>query len=89
MLAVTRTTGQTTGIALLGALWASRVFFYAGEVLPEGATGASPAAQAAGLQDALLSIVILIGVALLLAVWALIQERRQRADEILKAPVTQ
>lgn len=89
MLAVTRTTGQTTGIALLGALWASRVFFYAGKVLPEGATGALPAAQAAGLQDALLSVVILIGAALLLAVWALIQERRQRADEILKAPVTQ
>lgn len=89
MLAVTRTTGQTTGIALLGALWASRVFFYTGEVLVDGATAASANAQAAGLQDTILGIAILIGAALLLAVWALIQERRHRADEILKAPVTQ
>jgi MFS family permease len=89
MLAVTRTTGQTTGIALLGALWASRVFFYAGEFLPDGATAASADAQAAGLQDTILGIAILIGAALLLAVWALIQERRHRADEILEAPATQ
>jgi MFS family permease len=89
MLAVTRTTGQTTGIALLGALWASRVFFYAGEVLSEGATGASPNAQVEGLQDALLSIVVIIGVALLLAVWSLIRERRQRTEEILEVQTTQ
>ena len=61
MLAITRTMGQTTGIALLGALWAGRVFYYAGEALSGGATEAAPEAQAAALQDTFLSMVVAIG----------------------------
>jgi hypothetical protein len=80
-LAITRTLGQTTGIALLGALWASRVFYYAGSVLEGGATEAAAEAQAAGLQDTFQAITIAIIGALLLAFWALITERRRRAKE--------
>jgi MFS family permease len=76
ILAMTRTVGQTTGIALLGALWAGRVIYYAGQALSEGATEASPEAQAAALGDTFLIIVIGMSLALLLAVLALIQERR-------------
>jgi MFS family permease len=77
MLAVTRTLGQTTGVALLGAVWATRVFRHAGQTLPGGATGASPAAQVAGLHDTFAFIIIVIGTALAMAVWALVRARRQ------------
>jgi EmrB/QacA subfamily drug resistance transporter len=77
MLAVTRTLGQTTGVALLGAVWATRVFRHAGQTLPGGATWASPAAQVAGLHDTFAFIMIVIGTALAMAVWALVRARRQ------------
>ncbi len=89
-LAITRTLGQTIGIALLGALWASRVFYYAGEALPDGATGAPPEAQVAALQDTFLILVIAIGTALVIALWALFQERRKQADKkIVEVKATQ
>ncbi len=81
MLAMTRTLGQTTGIALLGALWASRVFYYAGQALSDSATEASPEAQAAALNDTFLIIVVAMVTNLLLAIGAMIQERR-RADPL-------
>jgi EmrB/QacA subfamily drug resistance transporter len=80
-LAITRMLGQTTGIALLGALWASRVFYHTGSVLSGGATEATAEAQASGLQDTFQVITIAIIGALLLAFWALIAERRRRAKE--------
>ena len=51
LLSISRAVGQTTGIAVLGALWAARVAFYNGAPPPGGATTAPPAAQVAGLQD--------------------------------------
>jgi len=78
LLSITRTLGQTTGIATLGALWASRVAHHAGSELPAGATSAPAAAQVAGLGDSFSMIVILLTLALGLAAWGLIQERRGR-----------
>jgi EmrB/QacA subfamily drug resistance transporter len=78
LLAITRTLGQSVGIAALGALWASRVFGQAGQVLPGGATTAPAAAQVAGLNDTFRLVLFLVGGALLLAVWALVRERRAR-----------
>jgi EmrB/QacA subfamily drug resistance transporter len=78
LLSITRTLGQTTGIAALGALWASRVAHRAGSALPAGATAAPAAAQVAGLNDTFSLVVILIALALSLAAWGLIQERRSR-----------
>jgi len=78
LLSVTRTLGQSTGIAVLGAIWASRVLAHAGQGLPGGATDAGAAAQVAGLNDTFLVCVVLIALALLLAVWGLVQERRAR-----------
>jgi EmrB/QacA subfamily drug resistance transporter len=84
MLAVDRSLGQTTGIAVLGAIWASRAFYYAGGMLETGATGASPEAQVAALQDTFVVIVVLIGIALALAVWALVHEIRQASRAALE-----
>jgi hypothetical protein len=76
LLAFTRTLGQTTGIAVLGALWAGRVIYYAGEALQGGATTAPLAIQVAALQDTFMVVMMLIGLALILGIWGLVQERR-------------
>ena len=76
LLAITRTLGQTAGIAVLGALWASRVVFRTGDVLQGGATTAPPAIQVAALGDTFSVAMILTGLALMLGIWGLVQERR-------------
>ena len=78
MLSVTRTLGQTTGIAILGALWTGQVFKHVGNVLPGGATTASVAAQVAGLQTTFLLVSVLIFLALLLSIWGLREESKQK-----------
>jgi MFS family permease len=78
MLAVTRTLGQTTGIATLGALWAGQVFKHTGEVLSAGATAAPIPAQVFALRDTFVIVSILIFAALLLSIWGLREERKQK-----------
>ena len=60
MLAVNRTLGQTTGIAMLGAIWASRVFHYSGSSSLINATDAPVQAQVSGLQDSFYIIVLML-----------------------------
>lgn len=78
LLSLTRTLGQTTGIALLGAIWAGRTAYYEKPSLP-GIAAKDPAiAQVLGLNDTFMVIVALIGAALLLSAWALLKERTAR-----------
>jgi MFS family permease len=81
MLSVTRTLGQTTGIALLGAIWAGRVLFYTGFLPEAGAAAAPAAAQVAGLRDAFHVGAALVGLALILSISSLLQERRTRSGQ--------
>ena len=85
LLSITRTMGQTMGIAVVGALWASRTLFHHGFSLPEGATGAPAGAQVAGLHDAFLVVMGLLAFALGLSVWGLVQERRMRRMAALQS----
>jgi EmrB/QacA subfamily drug resistance transporter len=78
LLAITRTLGQTVGIATLGALWASRIIYRLGSAPEGGATTAPVAVQVNALQDTFLFVVVLIAVALMLGGWGLLQERRGR-----------
>jgi EmrB/QacA subfamily drug resistance transporter len=78
LLSITRTLGQIAGIAVLGALWASRVAYRVGSALPDGATAAPPAAQVAALGDTFRAIVVLLALAVLLAAWGLVLERRSQ-----------
>ncbi len=78
MLAMTRTLGQTTGIAILGALWAGQVFKHAGEVLAGGATSAPVPAQVFALRDTFVIVSVLIMTALLLSIWGLSEERKRK-----------
>jgi MFS family permease len=76
LLSTTRTLGQTIGVAIMGALWASRVAFYAGGPVEGGATAAPMRAQLSGLQDTFVAGIVLIALGLGLSVWGLIRERR-------------
>ncbi len=81
LLAISRTLGQTTGIALLGALWAGRTMIYEGGVLAGGATEATAVAQIRGLHDTFLFMILLMLAALVLAGWALVKEKELRPVE--------
>ena len=76
LLAVTRTLGQVTGVAVLGALWATRVLLYHGTPLPGGATTAPPLVQVAALQDTYRAAAAMVFIALVVGLVALRQERR-------------
>jgi EmrB/QacA subfamily drug resistance transporter len=65
LLSITRTLGQTSGIAALGAVWAARVAFYTGMHGHHNPTDMDIAAQVSGLQDTLIVISVMIAVALI------------------------
>jgi EmrB/QacA subfamily drug resistance transporter len=88
MLALNRALGQTIGIALLGAAWAGRTFYHAGQIPPEGAPGAPAAAQVAGLNDIYLGLAVLLAVALGLAIWAFARERQTSSRRAAQADTT-
>jgi len=75
LLAMTRLVGQIAGIAVLGALWASRTAAYAGAAWGGDPSRAPAAAQVAALRDTCTLAVALVAGALLLGAWALRQER--------------
>jgi hypothetical protein len=78
LLSITRTLGQTVGIALMGALWAGRTAYYAGGLPAGGVTSAARSAQIAGLQDTFLGALGLIFLALILSIWGFTQQRAQQ-----------
>lgn len=77
LLSVTRTLGQTTGIAVMSAIWAGRVAFYLGAQGAAEATVAPATVQVAALNDTFRVAVVLLVLALGLATWGLIYERRR------------
>jgi EmrB/QacA subfamily drug resistance transporter len=83
ILAVNRTLGQMTGIAVLGAIWASRVIAYSGSSVEGGATNAKPIYQVAGLNDTFSVAVVVILAALSLSIWSYIQDRREKKSLVL------
>ena len=78
MLALTRTLGQSTGIAIIGAIWAALTINYSESIRVTSATNAPAAAQVSALQNTFIFTSSIILVALMLALWALIKERRMR-----------
>jgi EmrB/QacA subfamily drug resistance transporter len=84
MLAITRSLGQTVGIAVLGAVWVNRIKFYSGETSPLGMMSASAESQVAGLQDTLTFITILMSITFLSALWGPVQNHLFRRCRKLK-----
>ncbi len=70
MLSITRTLGQTTGVAVLGAIWAAQTLLYAGRSFSGRTTEAPAAAQVAALQDTILLMVVPICLGLAFCVWS-------------------
>jgi MFS family permease len=73
LLSLTRTIGQTTGIAFLGAFWENRVAVYSGGFIHQDATRASFLNQVLGLHDTFIFVVILLVIAFFTSLWALFQ----------------
>jgi EmrB/QacA subfamily drug resistance transporter len=78
LLAVTRSLGQTVGIAVLGALWTAFVYRSAGGFVAGGATVASPEDQVAGLRAVTFIVTVLVAIALVVALWTWRLESRER-----------
>jgi hypothetical protein len=86
LLALTRILGQITGIAVLGALWATRVAARAGGLPAAGLSAAPPTAQLGGLQDAMSVAAVVVLVAFSLAAWALRVEHSKRRLPVSRSP---
>jgi EmrB/QacA subfamily drug resistance transporter len=74
MLGITRNTGQLTGIAVLGAIWALRVAYHHGA--PVDAQTAPGVSQAAALRDVGMVNTAMVAIALGLSLWGLAEEKR-------------
>ena len=61
LVSITRTLGQTIGVATVGAVWAARTIYHHGAILPGGVTTAPAATQIAGLQDTFVAVALLTG----------------------------
>ncbi len=72
---IARTLGRTSGIAALGALWASRVTAHAGPDYIGGVTEAAAAFQIAGLRDVTYAALAIVAVALILSAWGILEAR--------------
>lgn len=82
MLALTRALGQSTGIAIIGAIWAALTLRYAGVSQVISAIDAPVPAQVSALHDAFIFMAGIVFFALVLAGWALIKERRLKASRL-------
>jgi EmrB/QacA subfamily drug resistance transporter len=77
LVSVMRSLGQATGIAVIGALWAGRVYFHAGGIQAGGATHASVMAQLLGLQETFLYISFFCFAAMLISIWGAASKKIQ------------
>ena len=78
LLILARTLGQIAGVAVLGAVWASRTRFYTGGDLIGGITAAPVNARVEGLQDIFILAGAMTAMTLILIIWGLVLERRDR-----------
>lgn len=86
LLSITRTLGQTSGIALLGALWSYRVAANMGLDQKIDASQAPAAAQVAGMNETSFFVIGLISIAWLLSVWAWRQWKLKQKAELEVPP---
>jgi len=77
MLAITRTLGQVTGIALLGAIWSGLAMSRMGTAYEGDATSAPALIQVAALKGTFLFAVVIVMLALGIGIWALIRSRQE------------
>jgi hypothetical protein len=81
LLSLTRTLGQTTGLAVMGAVWAAGVIAIGGAGFMGDTTSAPAAVQVAALHNTVMIIVAVIGAALLLSLWAWWKDKEPELPE--------
>ena len=79
-LAIARTMGQTTGIALLGSIWVNQIIAMSGGISQANVTNAPASIQVTALQQTFTVVTILILFALGLGIWVWASERRIKAQ---------
>jgi EmrB/QacA subfamily drug resistance transporter len=77
MLSLTRTLGQTTGIAILTTVWTGFVQRIAGKIPAGGATFAAVGAQVDGFQKAIWVVIGIVSIALVISVVTSLSPRKQ------------
>ena len=87
LLALTRTVGQTTGIAVLSAIWGNRVSFYNGGFVDGGATFAPISTQVAGLKDTVIVSIFLISIAFIISLFALVDFLRVKKQRGISSDI--
>jgi EmrB/QacA subfamily drug resistance transporter len=78
LLPVIRTLGNSSGIAAIGAFWASRMAFYAGPYMTKNLAQVPAPAQVNALQETFYGVALFTTLSLILAVWGLFIGRKQR-----------
>jgi EmrB/QacA subfamily drug resistance transporter len=76
LLPVTRTLGNSSGIAAFGAFWASRMAFYAGPYMSKNLARVPIPAQVNALKETFLCVALFTTTSLILSIWALFMRRR-------------
>jgi len=87
-LAISRTMGQTTGIALLSSIWVNRIIALSGGGSRSDVTGAPAGIQVNALQYTFTLVTILILIALGLGIWVWVSERRIKSQTPEASPRT-
>jgi EmrB/QacA subfamily drug resistance transporter len=77
LLPVTRTLGNSSGIAAIGAFWASRMAFYAGPDMTKDLARVPAQAQVNALQEAFWGVALFTAVSLIFAVGVLFIGRKE------------
>lgn len=78
LLPVTRTLGNSSGIAAIGAFWVSRMAFHSGSQISKNLAQVPGAAQVNALQDTFWSVALLTVVSVIFAIWGLFIGKKQR-----------
>jgi MFS family permease len=86
LLAITRTLGQTSGIAIISALWTNLVYKQTG-VLTGGATTAPAFAQVAGLHSVFLVLGLVLCFAVLLSLYSWFREKQNTKFQASEAAI--
>nr|HPN53772.1 MFS transporter [Anaerolineaceae bacterium] len=81
LLSLTRTLGQTSGIAIMGAIWSGLTLINAGPAYTGEGSTAPLAARMVAQQQTVSVVVVIIAIALSLSIWALVSEKRARSSE--------
>lgn len=80
LLSLTRTIGQTTGIAILSAVWTGFVLMFAGSLPAAGAASAPAAAQIGGFKNSLMVVIGVVSLALIISVSTTVTSSRRSVN---------